>query len=304
MANRILKPSLPPSRFDPSKYSIIFFTAITLGLILVPNDQISLIIFSLMFAFLGYKRNQNYGEFLFSIILLFFFFLNYGLQSKTLVLIILMLFSFYALRFVSLGIMGASLAGLIPIVFYISAMTRDHPLVSENLPLFYFISQLIIGRLNMVEPFLRISEQVELYRGLLIQLPLSNSIFPSLLIETLPSVRVSDEHLAVFFGRKFYGTSDTYVSSGLLGELYGNYGFGGTLYFFVLGLICRAITNYNSQQKSFFSLAIFLYFHAWVVFIGFETYIALSWSQFIQFFFISYLIAVFLNLTKIRHRDR
>lgn len=206
-----------------------------------------------------------------------------GYASKTFVASTGILLVFYAsFRLNKWALVGAGTISLL-VLFYFSATLRQHPAILAGLSGWELLVDLILGRLNMVEPTLRILDDVAAYRSLYVDFPLSNTVFPLSIYEVLPGYRAAESPTAVIFGREFYSTTDTWVSTGVLGELYGAFTWLGALYFVLVGKAARLAHGYAQERPSTVSYALCLYFYVWVLFLGMETTLSLTISQFFQF---------------------
>jgi hypothetical protein len=274
-----------PALGQPNLSALLIFAIFIFGC-LIGHSQLSFIAaITLIFLTSWYKIRPFIGllgvTFVSAVILLIFASF-YGVGNKTylggFIVVISIGLSKYLPR---LFLLMISTIGVLA-VFLVSARARDHPLIDMGFSSLDLLSFLVLGRVNMVEPVVRILEMPEQYSYIISPLPFSNSFFPLSVLEFLPGYRPSNE-VAVEFGRLFYGENGVYVSSSIIGEVYGNFGSFYPVAFFVFGLGSSIVERkLLSAGRAPWMQVSYAYFLIFVVFGGVERYFALNIAQWLQ----------------------
>ncbi len=176
----------------------------------------------------------------------------------------------------------------------------------------FHIFDLIIGRLNMLEPLIRIFDNKNLTTKFLSHYPLNNTIFPLFFISFIPRFiwhnRI-DSNPGGYFGYVFGWTSsykDAYVSASLIGEFFINFSWYSLLLIFCLGFLHQLIYQifFNKSRKFIFKI-IYLYFFIYVVLSGVESYFVIRYNIFIKNSILMFLIyTIIFQILKVHRKKK
>jgi hypothetical protein len=182
---------------------------------------------------------------------------------------------------------------LILLVFVLSGLMRDHPLVAYKYSFYELAVLLVIGRLNMVEPFKRALDNPGGFQEIMNLYPLNNTIFPNMFLSIFPAELIGRQNVspAIMFSEKVYHGADTNVSMSSFAEVFLNFGYVGLLvYFSILGALSGIFFRYARKTSSFLLFSCYLFFLTFCLYLNVERYQALMWSHFFKF---SILCAIF-----------
>lgn len=249
LTSRLIYINLPRMQNRPivsvfTNYSPIVVTLLFFVVILSFAEELSQLTVYLSLLLLVYAVRQDVKidqVFVFAIITYVLVILGvYGLAGdKSDAVTFLFLLAVLLARFYSVLRIGVLASMIMTGIFYFSAISRAHPLLDKGIVGAELIFRLFVGRLNMITPYLKVYENPQTYNEILALFPMQNTIYPNIIYGVFPSFifRRDDISPAKEFGKLYYGVSDVNVSSSIAGEIFGNFGWYGLVFFFLFGAI-------------------------------------------------------------------
>lgn len=237
-------------------------------------------VYGIYFSLLVLRRNLKiYEAVMFLIIIILAIFSG----DKSFILM-LVLPSFMTLVIKGRLVRGV-LAGLsfVGVIFYTSAVIRGHHLMESGRAVIDLVFALIIGRLNMIEPFTRLlvnPDRFDAISGLYVG---NNTLFPNVLSGLIPRSVIDrvDVSPAQSVSRVYY-SGDTNVTLSAFAETYGNFGFGGGAYYLFFGGVSYFLYSKFLKSHSRLMYYFYTFYILYALYLHVERYQALMFATLLK----------------------